>query len=114
MAAMVALGASGCVVVDDDLRDYEACSFDSDCDSFRCESITADWPDRTTTDAICTVGCIDGLDCLDTRSGLQGTCAALPGAPFLCYETCIDDGDCAFDFRCGDISGFGDTVCLPY
>ena len=106
-----ALGATGC---SNDRPDYDRCDFDSDCDSFLCEPVTAEWPgDRITTDGICTRGCLDEFDCDFTATGQRGTCASLGGGPFLCYETCFDDRDCAGGFRCGGITG-DVFVCLPY
>lgn len=113
IVAFAALGGSGCIVTtDDDLLDYEPCTFDSDCDSFLCEEVRADWGDRVTTDRICTDTCTFDSDCSFTASGLRGTCEDL-GRGFLCYETCDFDDDCAGGFRCGDIGG-GLDVCLPY
>ncbi len=115
IVALAAMAGSGCIVTtDDDYADYEPCTFDSDCDSFRCESVTADWGDRVTTDAICTRGCRDELDCDITASGLDGTCAAIGSGPFLCYESCDFDSDCAGGFRCGELDTTGFFVCLPY
>jgi hypothetical protein len=122
LVALAAMGGTGCVVVTDDddvivddtLLDYEPCTFDSDCDSFRCESVTADWGDRITTDSICTRTCVDELDCDVTDSGLDGTCAAIGSGPFLCYESCDFDSDCAGGFRCGELDTTGFFVCLPY
>ncbi|MAQ16859.1 MAG: hypothetical protein CMN30_18960 [Sandaracinus sp.] len=109
---MVALGASGCVVV---LDDYEPCDFDSDCDSGRCETVTVSWPDGSRVqDAFCTVGCFDDFDCQYTAAGLPGTCDSLGGGPFICWETCDFDSDCAPGWVC-DVSRDGfDSYCLPY
>ena len=109
-AALIALGASGCVVVaDGNLRDYEPCAFNSDCDSFRCESVVGVWGDGVTTiDSICTVGCFDGLDCASTRNGFAGTCASVEGGADVCYETCQFDEDCPLGFACSTAS-----ICLP-
>lgn len=116
IVAFAAMAGSGCIVTtDDDYADYEPCVFDSDCDSFRCESITASWPDGTvTTDSICTRGCFDELDCDITANGFDGTCAAIGSGPFLCYETCEFDSDCPSGFDCGELDRTGFFVCLPY
>ena len=102
--------ASGCIVTTgSDL--YEVCDITADCndiDAF-CQSFTADWPDRTTTDAICTFGCFDDFDC-PFSNGDPGACVDFGGSRY-CMEDCGSDFDCDPGFAC-DIGGL--DVCLPF
>lgn len=93
--------------------DYEPCVLDADCDSGRCESITFEWDDRTTTDSICTRSCDASPDCETTAGGLEGLCAAFRARPFVCYESCVDDASCAPGFRCGELVE-DILACFPY
>ena len=110
------LSLSGCVVTTDAGSDtYERCDFTSDCNFIEdtCFSITADWPDRTTTDSICTSGCFDSSDCPISNNGNLGLCVDFGGSGTRCYETCVFNSDCDPGFNCGDF-GFAESVCLPY
>ena len=108
--ALVGLGASGCTITD--LADYEPCSFDSDCDSNYCKTITIEYDDAFVTDSFCTVGCSSNSDCFRTSSGLPGTCDNLDGE-FVCFETCDGDFDCAAGFACVPFPPV-DAYCVPF
>lgn len=113
--AALTLGASGCIVVTDSGEfPYDSCISVVDCDSSSsvCQRITADWPEGSASNSICTRGCVDSLDCPVTSSGFEGTCAAFGSSSFLCYESCDSGFDCDVGFDCGDIGG-GFAVCLP-
>lgn len=108
------LTLSGCVVSTGS-DTYEQCDFSSDCNILgdSCQSITADWGDRITTDGICTFSCFDTSDCPFSNNGNPGLCVDFGGSGNRCYETCIDNFDCDPGFNCGDF-GFVESVCLPY
>ncbi len=68
------------------------------------------------SNAICSYECAIDDDCvISSGSGRPGVCEALdPAAPAICYESCIDDGDCLTGFRCTDLALDGDVfLCLP-
>ena len=105
----------GCIVTTSDAPIYDRCVDVFDCDpaASRCQRIVADWPEATVADNICTVECFSDLDCPFNATGVGGICASFGmGRDTVCYEACIDSGDCGFGFDCGEIST-GDTVCLP-
>ena len=108
------LTLSGCVVTTGS-DTYEQCndSFDCDIAGDSCQTISADWGDRITTDGICTFFCVDTLDCPISLNGNPGLCVDFGGTGNRCYETCDFDSDCDPGFRCGDF-GFIEFVCLPY
>lgn len=106
LLTLAALGASGCVVSNQ--QTYESCASTASCaniDDF-CQTIIADWPDGIRSEnSICTYGCFDDFDCVSSTSGNFGVCEDL-GAGFLCYESCDFDYDCDIGFAC-------EGVCLP-
>ena len=113
VAALGALGAAGCVVTDDDdLPDYALCTYDSECDSFRCDTVTVSWGGMEVTDDFCTRSCDEDRDCPTTPAGRNGTCESVGGAPAACYETCTMDSECAPSWVCGDL-GEGIVACVP-
>lgn len=114
LALLPVLALSGCVV--ETFADvYEDCS-NTTCDLIDtfCTPVTADWPgDRTTSTSFCTNGCNDDLDCLASLRGNPGVCVDFNFTGPTCYESCVEDFDCPFGFRCGD-AGAGVSICLPY
>lgn len=115
--ALLILGPSalgGCVVVEDNYTPiYDPCFSTSECDAYSdaCWEITIDYGDAIVTDAMCSVSCIDDLDC-----PYGGYCLSIGGERPICYQPCYDDFDCAHGFSCIDtVSALSiDPVCLPY
>lgn len=125
LAALAAVGASGCFVSVDDggggggrdyLATYEPCVADSEClPADFCEPVTVTISGRTVSDAICTHDCYDDLDCpRGVISGLVGACVDFGDGP-VCYERCDYDSDCPSGFYCIDCANgwCGDPICLP-
>ena len=113
LAVTVALMASGCIVVTDDVADsYEECSFDSDCfSSDYCQPFSSSTQDT----AICTQLCFDNRDCPTTASGFEGVCLPFTAFDDACVESCRDDFDCATGFRCEveRETGLDFLICVP-
>lgn len=108
------LGLSGCVVVEERATPiYDPCYSTSECDAYSdaCWEVSIDYGDGIATDAMCSVQCIDDLDC-----PYGGLCMSLGGETPICYQPCIDDFDCAGGFACIDTAGprSFDAICLPY
>ncbi len=122
LAVALGVAAPGCFIdLDDDdddvvfLGTYEPCESTSQClPDDVCLEVTADYGSRIVTDAICTHGCLEDVDCPLSVTGLRGACYDI-GQGFFCYERCIDDFDCPAGFGCVETVGgvIGDAVCLP-
>jgi hypothetical protein len=67
------------------------------------------------TAGLCTTECVDSLDCPFDVRGVQGECIAFPGAPFTCFESCLDSSDCAVGWACTTSAGGSSfpPICLP-
>lgn len=93
---------------------YDPCTFVDECEPIatHCQEIIADWGDRSSQNNICTYACDTSDECRVSANGLQGVCASFPGTDFVCYEQCVDGGDCGAGFDCGTIDG-GYRICLP-
>ncbi|MDQ3033135.1 MAG: hypothetical protein M3Y87_12005 [Myxococcota bacterium] len=77
-----------------------------------CFGITVDG----VTAGVCTSGCSSASTCPSTPSGLAGQCIAFSGSPSICFEGCIDSGDCLTGFACKSSLADGTTfppICLP-
>lgn len=93
---------------------YDPCVVVDECEALatRCQEIVAEWPDRTSRNNICTYECIDSSDCVASPNGLEGLCVQFGGTPFICYEQCVDGGDCGVGFDCATLDG-GFQICVP-
>lgn len=128
--AVLASGLPACIFVGDydDFGEsqpkaltYEACYSSFDCLAGRaCEELAL--PANRYTDfvnAICTVDCLDDLDCpYSAFNGLPGACVdhAILGGPVtsrVCLERCEIDTDCDVlaGFGCEFVAG--DRLCVP-
>lgn len=93
---------------------YETCFSVDDCDADAddCYELAV----GEASNAICSYECAIDDDCVNSSgSGRPGVCEALdPAAPAICYESCIDNGDCLTGFACTDLGLDGDVfICLP-
>lgn len=94
---------------------YDECVHVDECDLLadRCQEIITDWPDGVVSSGnICTLECLDSDDCPVSMAGRIPLCVSFSSLPFLCYESCVADVDCAAGFACGNV-GDGFFICLP-
>ena len=112
---VAAIAASGCIVVADDdpyLAPYEPCSRSSQClrPSDGCYDVVADYGSYVAYDGMCSLGCGD-----DTNCPAWGACYSVGGSPYLCWQRCGSDFDCAPGWGCIETIGGAsfDAICLP-
>lgn len=113
-AALCTAGACSVEVSDGPfLEVYEPCGATSQClqPSDSCYTITVDYGTDVVSDTMCSLSCIDDLDC-----PFGGACYQLQSGPPICYQRCSFDGDCPPGFACLDTVGGAsfDAICLPF
>lgn len=124
LALACALGASAC---DSDpavafVPVYDTCFDVVDCEPLAdaCAFMSFDFGGAAFENAICTVECVDDLDCPLSFNGEPGGCypeAIADGYPG-CVERCFDVTDCPPGFSCVSDLDFafiapGDSICVP-
>lgn len=122
-AALAVLG-TGCIV--ENATPYEPCGSNRDCvgfDSDTCAGVIQNWGGGDVVeDGICTTyDCSSDFDCARSHNGSLGFCspyAILGTNPYVCFERCYYDGDCATGFTCAnskEVYGLvaGEQICVP-
>jgi hypothetical protein len=96
-----------------DLRDYEYCNTGDDCVDQLCLTVETT---AGTVGNFCSVACDIHDDCPGNR-GLAGACYSPTAADdFICFQTCVADGDCEGGSRCIGVTrddGLADYICIP-
>lgn len=122
-AALAVLG-TGCVT--DNPYAYQACKTSRDCsglDADTCVGVTQNWGGGdVVSNGVCTTyACSSDYDCARSHNNELGYCsknAILGTDPFVCYERCYYDADCATGFVCAtsyEVYGLraGESICVP-